>query len=154
MSLKYPDEDGLILYIMVRNDMKSMNPGKAAAQSSHASNQFVWDLTHPKSPLSPLYGKHPIHVEMLQKLHKNWVADRRGFGTVLTLGGTLQQIGASLSRARNSGNPQILYAWVTDPDYPVVDGNVVHHVSIDTCAYLFGFLDPVQNMVNEMELLP
>ena len=30
-----------VLYILMRNDMKSMNPGKAMAQASHASNAFV-----------------------------------------------------------------------------------------------------------------
>ena len=30
-----------LLYILMRNDMDSMNPGKAMAQASHASNQFV-----------------------------------------------------------------------------------------------------------------
>ena len=30
-----------VLYILMRTDMDSMNPGKAMAQASHASNAFV-----------------------------------------------------------------------------------------------------------------
>ena len=30
-----------VLYIIMRNDLDSMNPGKAMAQASHASNAFV-----------------------------------------------------------------------------------------------------------------
>ena len=31
-----------VLYILMRTDMDSMNPGKAMAQASHASNTFVF----------------------------------------------------------------------------------------------------------------
>ena len=30
-----------VLYILMRKDLKSMNPGKAMAQASHAANAFV-----------------------------------------------------------------------------------------------------------------
>jgi len=36
--------DDLILYILLRNDMASMNPGKAAAQACHAANMFTWEM--------------------------------------------------------------------------------------------------------------
>jgi hypothetical protein len=26
---------------------------------------------------------------------------------------------------------------VHDPTYPIVDGDVVHHIPLDTCAYVF-----------------
>ena len=31
-----------VLYILMRTDMDSLNPGKAMAQASHASNAFVY----------------------------------------------------------------------------------------------------------------
>ena len=54
-----------ILYILMRNDMTSMNPGKAMAQASHASNQFVATLPR---------DARDIYNEWLQC---------EGFGTVL-----------------------------------------------------------------------
>ena len=38
-----------VLYILMRTDMNSMNPGKAMAQASHASNAFI---THSLKPVS------------------------------------------------------------------------------------------------------
>ena len=56
-----------VLYILMRTDMDSMNPGKAMAQASHASNAFVFR-----------FGK--------ENLVKQWQGEtQQGFGTVLVL---------------------------------------------------------------------
>ena len=62
-----------VLYILMRTDMDSMNPGKAMAQASHASNAFV-------SNAEPGYNVD-------EELFNAWQqSTTQGFGTVLVLG--------------------------------------------------------------------
>ena len=70
-----------LLYILMRNDMDSMNPGKAMAQASHASNQFVATLPT---------DAYDIYNEWLQC---------NGFGTVLVLEVTEAQMRTSVAVA-------------------------------------------------------
>ena len=62
-----------VLYILMRTDMDSMNPGKAMAQASHASNTFVHSV-------EPGYNVDEALFDAWQK------ETQQGFGTVLVLG--------------------------------------------------------------------
>jgi peptidyl-tRNA hydrolase len=106
-----------ILYILMRNDMDSMNPGKAMAQASHASNQFV--ATLPKDA-------HDIYNEWLQC---------NGFGTVLVLEVTEAQMRTSVAVANAL---DLVSGVVHDPTYPLRDGDTTHFIPVDTCAFIFG----------------
>lgn len=112
-----------ILYILMRNDMDSMNPGKAMAQASHASNQFVATIdyrdTLPKDA-------HDIYNEWLQ-------CD--GFGTVLVLEVTEAQMRTSVAVANAL---DLVSGVVHDPTYPLRDGDTTHFIPVDTCAFIFG----------------
>ena len=65
-----------ILYILMRNDMDSMNPGKAMAQASHAANAFVandiWEME-----------QMPDGIVDLKNQWQNETT--QGFGTVIVL---------------------------------------------------------------------
>lgn len=64
-----------ILYIIMRDDLKwSLNPGKAMAQASHASSQFV----------KLMESKSKVTTE-LSKAYKQWVNEGEGFGTTIVL---------------------------------------------------------------------
>jgi len=54
------------LYILMRNDLPSMNPGKAMAQSAHAANQFIHSYSNDANV-------------------KKWQTEGRGFGTTIVL---------------------------------------------------------------------
>ena len=54
------------LYLLVRNDLISMNIGKAIAQAAHAANQFAF--------------KHGVNEHV-----KRWQSEGDGFGTTITL---------------------------------------------------------------------
>tara|TARA_A200000159_G_scaffold163694_1_gene190732 strand:- start:3414 stop:3791 length:378 start_codon:yes stop_codon:yes gene_type:complete len=110
----------------MRNDLDSLNPGKAMAQASHASNQFVHNVTS---------GSISIDKE----LYNMWSNETtQGFGTVLVLSVNEAQLQSSIMMAdKHLSHCGIVH----DPTYPIQDGDVVHHIPLDTCGYVFGDKD-------------
>lgn len=82
------------LYILVRNDLFSMNCGKAMAQASHASSQFV--------------TKYP-------KESKKWCNEADGFGTTIVMEGTKEQINKVMNTTEMKSLP---HGDIIDPTYP------------------------------------
>lgn len=122
-----------VLYIIMRNDLVSMNPGKAIAQGSHASNAFVHQYHEAARSWASL-GKNEW-VEQTNSAFTEWEnSTRQGFGTVLVLEGSMRDIAPRIDLARGMG---YIASVVHDPTYPIVDGAVVHHIPLDTCAFVF-----------------
>jgi hypothetical protein len=142
-----------ILYIIVRNDLPSLNAGKAMAQASHASNAFIHK-----------YGKTSDA--------KLWAAETpQGFGTVIVLSANQAQI---LEVCKNKTD--CLFDVIIDPTYPYIvnteiaglidkslhtvdpivkqDGTVVLHRKEITCAYIFGEKIVVKEHVKHLPLHP
>lgn len=123
------DETFPVLYILMRGDLESMNPGKAMAQASHASNAF-WKRMNDSFLDSEGKSNTPI-----QDLANKWHLETdQGFGTVLVL--EVNEI--EMRTAVEIGN-KLGYACdvIHDPTYPVIDGECCHFLPIDTCAYIF-----------------
>ena len=123
-----------VLYILMRNDLASMNTGKAIAQGSHAANAFV----HHFHGYAQKYNSTTVH-EGIQTATMNgfneWEnSTHQGFGTVLTLEARMADITPIVSIFKGVG---YVAGVVHDPTYPIVDGEVVHHIPLDTCAYVF-----------------
>jgi len=103
------------LYIVMRTDMDSMNPGKAMAQAAHAgqlaeNTLMEWDD-----------GKNNFNEEC-------------GFMTTIVLEGSIDDVMSSYKDCIEGG----LYAGlVEDPTYPIKDGWVTHHVPVVTCCWCF-----------------
>jgi len=121
-----------VLYILMRNDLDSLNPGKAMAQASHASNQFVHNI------------KEGGMIDY--ELFNMWSNETtQGFGTVLVLSVNEAQLQSSIMMAEKHLSH---CGIVHDPTYPIQDGAVVHHIPLDTCGYVFGDKDdPVINAI-------
>lgn len=85
------------LYILMRNDLPSMNPGRGMAQAAHAANQFIFE--------------YPSTVQI-----KNWQEDR-GFGTTICLSASEAQIIEIVQKADCRGVPAGL---TYDPTYKYV----------------------------------
>ena len=120
------------LYILMRNDMESMNAGKAMAQASHASNAFVhWVRDH---EVGPKEGK-PSYANQLA-LARKWESEtEQGFGTVLVLAVNEKQMRQAVETSQAMG---FVAGVVHDPTYPLRDGDTTHFLPVDTCAYVFG----------------
>ena len=112
-----------ILYILMRNDLASMNPGKAIAQGSHAASAFANKL-----PQCVIGSDCDI-----------WKSSTsQGFGTVLVLAVTGSELEQAIKTAQDLGFiSEIIY----DPTYPIQDGLVTHYIPLNTCGYIFGDKD-------------
>lgn len=84
------------LYLVMRNDIPSMNPGKLAAQAAHVANAAVAAARRSKSSKT-------------RKLLKDWEAQTtQDFGTTITLGADFCFIYDNMPKT----------AHVYDPTYP------------------------------------
>lgn len=98
------------LYILVRNDLPSMNPGRAMAQAAHAANQLVFK-----------HGKDRRVID--------WQADR-GFGTTICLAADRLTIQTAISKAIQHNLPA---EFVYDPTYKYsVDTEVSNFIDPET----------------------
>ena len=132
-----------VLYILMRTDMDSMNPGKAMAQASHASNAFV-------SNAEPGYN-------IDEELFNAWQQSTpQGFGTVLVLGVNEAQMKTAVEVAESFGVDKFPCDIIHDPTYPLQDGDTTHFIPVDTCGYIFGDQDDtvLQSIVGNFELHP
>jgi hypothetical protein len=104
------------------------------AQSSHAANAFV----HHFHGYAQKYNSTTVH-ESIQTATMNgfneWEnSTHQGFGTVLVLEARMADINPIVSIFKSLN---YVAGVVHDPTYPIVDGEVVHHIQLDTCAYVF-----------------
>ena len=130
-----------VLYILMRTDLDSMNPGKAMAQASHASNAFV-------SNAEPGYN-------IDETLFDEWQQSTpQGFGTVLVLGVTEVQMRTAVEIAESFGVDKFPCDIIHDPTYPLQDGDTTHFIPVDTCGYIFGDKDDeiLQSILGNFEL--
>ena len=88
--------DELRLYILVRNDLESMTPGRVAAQASHAANVFIKSKLFPTRKIREWENQTP-----------------QGFGTTIVLAASKSQIDTALFKAGLEGK---YGEWVTDPE--------------------------------------
>jgi len=109
MAIEYIDpteNDYPVLFVIVRNDIPSMNSGKAEAHSGHAASKFVYDTA--------------VGVKKPTKKVDEWLKAADGFGTQINLDGSLEDIIAIEHYLNNhtDGDHGITYSRVTDPTYP------------------------------------
>lgn len=126
------------LYILMRNDLQSMNPGKAMAQACHGANQFIHEWGHKKAV-------------------RRWQKEGNGFGTTIVLSVDKEILHRVMSIA--SGRTGIPYGRVVDTTYPMTttkeiasllsyhiqsdvpvfkdNGQVIVFRSEITCGYIF-----------------
>lgn len=117
-------DNDFVLYILMRTDLDSMNPGKAIAQGTHAANAFIEEHLRDS-------GKLEIEASI-----RDWRKQTtQGFGTVITLGVCEAQMTKAVLFAKEQG---IRAGIVHDPSYPIRDGQVMHKIPLDTCGYIFG----------------
>ena len=150
------------LYILMRNDLDSLNPGKMVAQGAHAANQFTHDRrfllnriarTGDASLVSP-EPNIPPYEWRLWRLYDQWLTSTKdGFGVTICLGvsGDMLHSVVTHIRAQHSA----VCAGIThDPSYPLMDGKTLHLLPLDTCGYVFGDKDELKVILGQFDLLP
>lgn len=126
------------LYVLMRTELQSMNPGKACAQAAHAANQCVFEARE--------LGGNATAI-----LLAKWEGQSgRGFGTTITLGVNETVMRERISLAKMAG----LHAGIVhDPSYPIRDGEVTHLLPLDTCAYVLGTHADVLPILGDLDLM-
>lgn len=120
------------LYILMRNDLASLNAGKAVAQGSHAANQMVSELRK-QTDRQVFFKSDSISAAL-----GVWEEEANGFGTCIVLSVNEKQMRDSVAKALNDALPS--HAGIChDPTYPLLDGATCHHIPVDTCAYVFDY---------------
>lgn len=94
-------EKDLTVYVLIRNDLPSMNAGKAAAQVHHAGVQML--------------VKHSDHPLVKEYVSNGLAQGADGFNTTLTLGATARQIDAVMAKVCHFDT---VCGMVVDPTYP------------------------------------
>ena len=111
-----------ILYILMRTDLDSLNPGKAMAQACHAANQFVFEIKNDYPKMNHVY--------------KQWESEGGSFGTTIVLdGGTHERISGLISMLKF--DPRYVAGMVMDETYPIRDGQVTWTLPVETCGFIF-----------------
>jgi peptidyl-tRNA hydrolase len=139
------------LYILMRDDLASLNPGKAVAQGSHATLQFAFDLLRRKAAVTD--NSAATFVERTQfLLFDQWqTSTPQGFGNTITKGVKGDQLHPITQAVMRMG----LFAGVTnDPSYPLQDGATLHLLSLNTCGYVFGDKSELDILLRQFNLLP
>lgn len=139
----------LRLYVLMRNDLQSMVPGRCMAQANHAA-----------SALEKECGRHK-NVQAWKK------QTPQGFGTCIVLSATKKEIDSILNQI-SSG----LQSWIVDPDYCVrvthevaafmkgvkfvpesADENTIAFTrSEKTCAYILGTKEELEQYLGDLPL--
>ena len=128
-----------ILYVIMRNDLDSLNSGKAMAQAAHAGNALeahFEDEMHKARLNNELDHGNPTARTDLYDSFGEWKRQTpQGFGTTIVLGGPMTRIKVDVEWLQKFG---FLAEVVHDPTYPLQDGSVTHLIPLDTCAYVFA----------------
>ena len=132
-----PDQQNKVIqYIIVRNDMDSMTPGRCAAQAAHAANQCVNVL------------KATGHNVLCEEWEKQTPF---GFGTTIVLQANMSMINL-IEDALYSKNV-LPFGVMEDPEYHIADGSVVHLLPVSTVLWILGRKSEVEPYVSHLELL-
>jgi peptidyl-tRNA hydrolase len=125
------------LYILMRDDLESLNPGKAMAQASHAYGALL----------------HAVRKHLpMQAMFTAWAEQsEQEFGTTIVLAASKMQIDRLLHEPVSY---KCIAGWVHDPTYPIKDGNYVHHIPLNTCAFIFGSKDDIVPDLAHLSLYP
>lgn len=131
-----------VLYILMRTDMASMNPGKAMAQANHAYGAL-------KKALRTYPARSPVDLYMEWQKQTD-----QDFGTTITLGGTESDIENAVTFSQNFLSPNVAAGWVHDPTYPLIDGDTLHLIPVRTCAFIFGKKEDCSGVLAHLTLHP
>ena len=114
-TLDYP-----VLYVFVRTDLQSMNPGKAQAHSGHAANAFINE-----NVIEKMQGGDKIDKNIW-----NWMqSTEHGFGTQINLKASWPEVFKAVELALD----QRFHAGIiSDPTYPyIVDDEIFGLINKD-----------------------
>lgn len=106
------------LYLLIRNDLDSMNAGKAVAHGAHAANQFTHEFEQWRMKYDLKDKDTPVDVVNQWKMYQQWLDEGNGFGTTITLSVSLRELQTAVAVAESI--PGLRAGETIDPTYPYV----------------------------------
>lgn len=160
-------EPNYVLYVFVRTDMSSMNPGKAQAHSGHAANAFIH-----KNAILPLRAGMEVTPSVAA-----WMAQTPfGFGTQINLKAPWNEVVSLVIEIESQRLSPITAEIIVDPTYPyIVDNEIIDlidpkkhtapwldigngrwvcHRKEETAAYVFGDKRDLEPFLGKYPLHP
>ena len=127
------------LYVIMRDDLWDLNPGKGMAQSAHAGSDFEMTL-----------ADHTVSEVMSQAV-ANWREDRT-FGTTLVLSAPKSEFLGIRTRL-NHAQEGTISGTVLDPTYPYRNwyGQVFTAEEV-TCMWVFAYTQEHADVLSEWDL--
>lgn len=116
------------LYLLSRIDMDSMNAGKMGAHCGHAASVFAKFYYHTNAKMPKQHKDTPAMNDW------HWHKTTQGFGTKMNLAVDELAMRMTVENALKLGFAAEI---VHDPEYPLLDGNTLHLIPVDTCAWVF-----------------
>jgi len=132
-----------VLIIVMRNDLASMNAGKACAQASHASNSMAKYINR--------YGTNYMKNSLSRWENQS---KGQGFGTCIVLAGPWIEIEHCINEYISDEDSCVAVGKVFDSSYPLRDGSITHEIPLHTCAWFFGDKEDLTTVRNWFELMP
>jgi hypothetical protein len=139
MTKATPQVEPHYLYVLMRTDLASMNPGKAVAHGAHAANQFDHAM------------KVVTNKELLSG-YNEWFESASFFGTTITLGVNEAQLKSHIATVTATSDAMIA-GEVFDPTYPLRDGEVTHFIPLTTCGFVFGPVSKLKPLLADLDLM-
>jgi len=151
MPMNLPDPKVPYLYILMRSDLESLNPGKMVAQGAHAANQFTHNMEAFQEAVAADGDSPNAKQNYLANLFAQWkTSTPHGFGVTICLDVSGYQLPLVVEAANNFR----CSAGVThDPSYPLQDGRTLHLLPLDTCGFVFGDKSDLRILLGQFDLL-
>ena len=146
------------LYILMRSDMESLNPGKMVAQGAHAANYFAFQTARMVDEITAVDAGEvnliETYVEKIRRhirLFKQWeTSTNQGFGVTICLDVDGDSLPLVVTAASDMG---MVAGIVHDPSYPLMDGKVLHLLPLNTCGFVFGDKPKLEALLGRFNLL-
>ena len=123
------------LYIVMREDLWDMNPGKGMAQAAHAQADF------------DVYTENNYTNDAFRSAHITWCEDRN-FGVTLVVNASLKQFEDIEYNTSHAG-------VVVDPTYPYRNYyGKIFTTWVETCMWVFATTDEEIEYMKQFELYP
>lgn len=151
------ENQDFVLYLLVRKDMASLcHAGKMMAQCAHAANHAASEI-----------GSNKFGAIAMSRFAAWEKSTPQHFGTTIVYGGIvapipgrsgteqrvlrIDDIQTIVEHAKLSGHPAGI---VTDPTYPLTDGQVVHAFPCQTVGWMFGLRKELAFLTDYLILHP
>lgn len=145
------EKQDFALFLLMRKDMESLHhTGKLIAQGAHAANYAAFEI-----------GRNKFGPTAMARFGAWEKSTEQGYGVTLVFGGIIDEgykrglriddIRTIVECLKAAGHPAGI---VTDPSYPLHDGDVIHGFPCETAGWFFGSKNEFQLILKNLTLYP